>query len=270
MAANPATTSPRGSGSRPREAPSGPVCSPSRKNGGSTKSNPVPAATGTTPQPLVEPSIRPYSRPSMVTPSRPEARPSTTVARLASSSRGRTLAAMTSPTTPRTMLIRKIGRQDRPNRSALMRKPAKTGPPTLESARTGPNNPNALANMSRSNALVMTATPCGMSSAPNAPCATRAAMIVEVVMGTSFSASTGRPPWTTSPPLRTSPPRSDTAFGTFRERQPLNRRPPGADRFGGMNAGWHIESGRVSAARLPRTAESAGEPRTRSGVPRSD
>jgi hypothetical protein len=74
-------------------------------------------AIGMTLQPLVEPSIRPYSSPSMLTASRPEAQPSTTVDWSPSSSRGRILAAMISPVTPRMMLMRKIGaRTDRTRR----------------------------------------------------------------------------------------------------------------------------------------------------------
>ncbi len=48
---------------------------------------------------------------------------------------------MISPATPRMMLRRKIGRQDSPNTSALMRNPARTGPATLEMPPTGPNIP---------------------------------------------------------------------------------------------------------------------------------
>ena len=55
-----------------------------------------------------------------------------------------------------------------------MMNPASTGPPTVASPSMGPNRPNALPSMSRGKVLVMMAMPCGMSSAPNAPCTARA------------------------------------------------------------------------------------------------
>ena len=57
MAANPAATSPRVSGTRASEVPLGLTCSPSCRNRDSTKSRPVPAATATrhTSNPEVKP-----------------------------------------------------------------------------------------------------------------------------------------------------------------------------------------------------------------------
>ncbi len=52
---------------------------------------------------------------------------------------GSTRRAAMNPAVPRTMLIRKIGRQVRPAMSALMRKPATMGPSTAEAPSTGPN-----------------------------------------------------------------------------------------------------------------------------------
>jgi hypothetical protein len=92
------------------------------------------------------------------------------------STAGRILAASASPTTPRNTLTRKIGRHDRPKRLASMMNPASTGPPTVASPRSGPNNAKAFVRISLENVLVMMAMPWGIISAPKAPCVARAAI----------------------------------------------------------------------------------------------
>ena len=59
---------------------------------------------------------------------------------------------------------------------ASMMNPASTGPPADASPSMGPKAARALPSMSLGKVLVMIAMPCGMRSAPNPPCATRAKM----------------------------------------------------------------------------------------------
>ena len=62
----------------------------------------------------------------------------------AGSSRGSTRSAAMKPAAPRTMLIRKIGRQVSPPMFALMINPARIGPTIADAPITGPNTENAV------------------------------------------------------------------------------------------------------------------------------
>ena len=95
---------------------------------------------------------------------------------LAGSSCGSSLSAAMNPAVPRTMLIRKIGRQVRPAMSALMRKPATMGPSTAEAPITGPNALKTRGSCSRENVPIRMPMPCGISSAPKPPCTSRPAI----------------------------------------------------------------------------------------------
>lgn len=80
---------------------------------------------------------------------------------------GSALSAAIRPTPPSPMLTRKTGRQVRPNRSALMRNPATTGPRMADTPSAGPNATNARGSCSQENVEVSRLKPCGISSAPN-------------------------------------------------------------------------------------------------------
>ena len=111
----------------------------------------------------------------MLAPSRPAPSPSMGTA-LTAASRGSSRSAAANPTLPRTMLIRKIGRQVRPAMLALMMKPARIGPSTAEAPMTGPNALTAPRSCSRENAPIRMPMPCGISSAPKPPWTSRLAI----------------------------------------------------------------------------------------------
>ena len=94
---------------------------------------------------------------------------------------GRYLIARKVPTTPTGTLIRKIIRQPLPNRSASMRKPARIGPSTAASPMIGPNGMNAFCRSSGWKDCFTMASPCGIITAPNAPCSTRKAISAPAV-----------------------------------------------------------------------------------------
>ncbi|MEO9177139.1 MAG: hypothetical protein ABI317_16615, partial [Gaiellales bacterium] len=68
-------------------------------------------------------------------------------------------SAPSNPSTPTGTLIRKIIRQ-----------PARIGPQIAAIPITGPNAPNAPPISSGGNTVLITPRPCGIRSAPNAPC----------------------------------------------------------------------------------------------------
>ena len=86
------------------------------------------------------------------------------------------LALPISAAIPIGTLTRKIARQPRPNRSPSVSTPPRIGPAIAPMPITGPNIANAFANSSSSKTSLSIPKPCGISSAPNAPCATRAAI----------------------------------------------------------------------------------------------
>jgi len=138
---------------------------------------PVMQASGPMVHPLVEPSMSPKSRPNIAGLSSVDPVASTRMV-ASPSSCGRTRVAVIRPTPPRTMLMRKTGRQLSPAMSALMRKPARTGPPIPAMSSIGPNASKALARISREKFFVMIAMPWGMSSAPKAPRNNRGTIII--------------------------------------------------------------------------------------------
>ncbi len=77
---------------------------------------------------------------------------------------------------PNGRLIRKIGRQLRPNRSALTSSPPSTLPEKDDVPITVPNNPNAFARSVTGKVTCMIESTCGNSKAPAIPCSARAAI----------------------------------------------------------------------------------------------
>jgi len=72
---------------------------------------------------------------------------------------GSSTQAATRPIVPSTMLMRKMGRQPRPARFAVMMKPATIGPSTAEIPITGPKAANARGICSREKAAIRMVIP---------------------------------------------------------------------------------------------------------------
>jgi hypothetical protein len=107
---------------------------------------------------------------SIISQSNPKPRPSIGSPETGWSSGSRTAAIR--PAVPKTMLTKNTGRQCNPARSALMMNPPTTGPST------GPKAPKARGSCSREKLAMRMRMPCGISSAPNAPCMSRPATIM--------------------------------------------------------------------------------------------
>jgi hypothetical protein len=71
-------------------------------------------------------------------------------------------------------LIRNSARQSEPNRSALISRPATTGPATVDRPMTGPNAANALPICAGGKMSRISPNACGMSTAADSPCTARA------------------------------------------------------------------------------------------------
>src|SRR5690349_10744514 len=99
-----------------------------------------------------------------------------------------TRSAPTRPATPSGTLTRKIERQPRPARSPSVSAPPSTGAATALSPITGPKAANAFVISSSAKTSLIIPKPCGMSSAPNAPWTTRAAIRVPGVGAAAHSA----------------------------------------------------------------------------------
>ena len=95
--------------------------------------------------------------------------------------------AATSVPIPTGTLIRKIGRQLIPNRSASTSAPPSSGPPTVAIPIEAPKMPNALGRSSGGNAAVIVDSTCGTISAAIAPCSTRAPINISGVTATPHS-----------------------------------------------------------------------------------
>ena len=69
-------------------------------------------------------------------------------------------------------------RQPVPNQSASMSAPARIGPQTADSPSTGPNAPKAAASSDAGKIILITPKPCGIITAPSAPCRIRLAISI--------------------------------------------------------------------------------------------
>jgi hypothetical protein len=90
--------------------------------------------------------------------------------------RGITRAAPISPAIPSGTLTRKIERQPRPKRLPSVSAPPMIGEATALSPMMGPKAANAFVISSSAKTSLIIPKPCGIRTAPNAPCSTRAAI----------------------------------------------------------------------------------------------
>lgn len=89
---------------------------------------------------------------------------------------GTNRSASSSPATPTGRLMRKTIRQPVPSRSAPASQPPRIGPAIAAIPITGPNAANAAPSWLGGKTCLMIPSPCGMRSAPNAPCTARVAI----------------------------------------------------------------------------------------------
>jgi hypothetical protein len=85
---------------------------------------------------------------------------------------------MTKAKIPIGRLIPKIMRQPVPKTSALISSPATIGPSTAESPISGPKMPQAFLISSPGKRSLVSPKPCGIITAPDAPCSSRATISI--------------------------------------------------------------------------------------------
>ena len=90
--------------------------------------------------------------------------------------RGRTRTAPANVAMPIGTLIRNTSRQPIPHRFASTSAPARIGAASIDSPIIGPKAPKTLLISSSAKHSLIIPNPCGIISAPNAPCSTRKAI----------------------------------------------------------------------------------------------
>ena len=118
---------------------------------------------------------------------------------------GSTAAASASAASPTGTLMRKTVRQPASAMSQSMSAPPRIGAPTTASPIVGPNAPKALPISSGGNVVLRMPKPCGISTAPSRPCATRKPISMPGVVASPHSADAATKPTRPSRNMRRRP-----------------------------------------------------------------
>jgi hypothetical protein len=171
---------------------------------------------------------------------------------------GSTAAARASAASPSGTLIRKIVRQPRPATSQAMRAPPSIGAPTTARPIVGPNAPNALPRSSGGNVALRMPKPCGISSAPSRPCATRKPISMPGEVASPHSADAATNPTSPTRNMRRRPYRSP--------RRPPVISPAAKASVYPAATHWIMASPPPSSARIDGAAMPTTVPSTRSMI----